>query len=274
LAQSIWRLALLPRKKFGSTGIEVSPLGLGTVKLGRNKGVKYPQSYSIPDDRDAASLIAQANSLGINLIDTAPSYGNSEERLGGLLKRSRNQWVICTKVGEEFQNSESHFDFSPQHTRFRIERSLKRLNTDVIDIALVHSDGDDINIIKNYGTLEALDQLKTEGKIRAFGMSCKTLEGGLLAAEQSDGVMVTWNLEYSDELPVIDYCALHNKGVFIKKALASGHAASSIAKNSINKSFQMVLEHQGVSSAIIGTINPEHLAANVAEAGEILRQKT
>jgi len=274
LAQSIWRVILLPRKNFGNTGIKVSTLGLGTVKLGRNERVKYPQRYSIPDDRDAASLIAQARGLGINLIDTAPSYGNSEERLGSLLKGSRNQWIICTKVGEEFKDSESEFDFSPQHTRFSIERSLKRLNTDVIDIALVHSDGDDINIIKNYGTLEALAQLKAEGKIRAFGMSCKTLEGGLLAAKQSDGVMVTWNLEYSDELPVIDYCSLHNKGVFIKKALASGHAAKSIADNSVNKSFQMVLEHQGVSSAIIGTINPHHLAANVAEAKKILRQQT
>ena len=52
---------MLPKRIFGNTGIEISTLGLGTVKLGRNRGVKYPQSYTIPDDRDAANLIAQAS---------------------------------------------------------------------------------------------------------------------------------------------------------------------------------------------------------------------
>ena len=261
--------SLIPKRTFGDTGLEVSAIGLGTVKLGRNKGVKYPEKFSIPNDRDAMNLISKASDLGINLIDTAPSYGNSEERLGRLLKTTRNHWVICSKVGEEFQNGQSRFNFSPEHTRFSIERSLKRLKTDVIDIVLVHSDGDDKNIIKNYGTLEALAELKYEGKIQAFGMSCKTTEGGLLAAKKSDGVMVTWNLGYDDDLPVIDYCAENNKGVFVKKALNSGHATLSNGVVSIQKSLKMIFEHQGVSSAIIGTINPEHLATNILEVEKI-----
>lgn len=264
---------MLPKRIFGNTGIEISTLGLGTVKLGRNRGVKYPQSYTIPDDRDAANLIAQASALGINLIDTAPSYGNSEERLGKLLKGLRNQWVICSKVGEEFQDGVSQFNFSPAYTRISVERSLKRLNTDIIDIVLVHSDGDDENIINNHGTLEMLAQLKAEGKIQAFGMSCKTIEGGLLAAKKSDGVMVAWNLEYNDELPVIDYCAAHNKGLLIKKALASGHAVKSMAEDSVREGFQMIFEHPGVSSIIVGTINPSHLSDNAAKAKELSARK-
>lgn len=256
---------MLPKRAFGNTGIDVSILGLGTVKLGRDQGVKYPNGFTIPDDARARELIALARDLGINLIDTAPAYGNSEERLGTLLQGQRDQWVICSKVGEEFAEGQSFFDFTPEHTRFSIERSLKRLNTDVIDMVLVHSDGNDETIIRQFGTLDALATLKAEGKIRAFGMSSKTVAGGLLAAEKSDGVMVTWNLQYGDEVPVIDYCRDHGKGVLIKKALASGHAALA-GEDPVQKTFDMLFAHSGVSSAIIGTINPEHLKSNVAKA--------
>lgn len=257
---------MLPKKPFGSSGIDVSIIGLGTVKLGRDQGVKYPQYFTIPNDIEAANLIAQAQDLGINLIDTAPSYGNSEVRLGKLLSGQRNQWIICSKVGEEFEAGQSSFDFSPKHTRMSIERSLKRLKTSVIDILLVHSDGNDEKIIQQYGTLETLADLKAEGKIRAFGMSTKTVAGGLLAAEQSDGVMVTWNLDHNDEIPVIDYCFANNKGVFIKKAFASGHTAIATQQDPVQQSFQMIFNHPGVSSAIVGTINLEHLQSNAKKA--------
>lgn len=242
-------------------------VGLGTVKLGRDQGVKYPQGFTIPDDRAAANLIAMAKDFGVNLIDTAPAYGNSEERLGKLLKNQRHEWVICSKVGEEFQllpsgQGQSHFDFSAEHTRFSVERSLQRLATDTIDIVLVHSDGNDERIIQEHGTLDTLAELKREGKIRAYGMSTKTVAGGLLAAEKSDGVMVTWNLNHDSEIPVIDYCQEHQKGVLIKKALASGHACFKEGTDPVQASFDLVLSHPGVSSAIVGTINPEHLRHN------------
>ena len=136
----------------------------------------------------------------------------------------------------------------------------------MIDIVLVHSDGNDEAIIRDYGTLDMLAQLKTEGKIRAFGMSTKTIEGGLLAAEKSDAVMVTWNLQYDRELPVVDYCLAQHKGVLIKKALASGHATLTTGEDPVQKTFQMIFQHPGVSSAIIGTINPSHLRDNIDKA--------
>jgi aryl-alcohol dehydrogenase-like predicted oxidoreductase len=270
VANGLWRLTLLPKRPFGSTGIDVSILGLGTVKLGRDQGVKYPCHFTIPSDREAANLIALSHDQGINLIDTAPAYGTSEERLGTLLHGQRDRWIICSKVGEEFEGGDSHFNFSPQHTRYSVERSLKRLKTEMIDIVLVHSDGDDEKIIHHDGTLETLAQLKREGKIRAYGMSTKTVEGGLLAAEQSDGVMITWNLQYDQEVPVIDYCLEHNKGVFIKKALASGHVATSQNKDPVQQSFEMIFGHRGVSSAIVGTINPRHLKDNIEKATKAL----
>lgn len=278
---------LLPQRPLAKTGLKISPIGLGTVKLGRNQGVKYPADFELPDDKAAGSLIDQAKDLGINLIDTAPAYGISEERLGPLLSGQRHDWVICSKVGEEFNNGLSSFDFTPKHTRLSIERSLKRLRTDFIDMVLVHSDGNDVDIIERYDILGELAELKRQGLIRAFGMSTKTVEGGLLAAEHSDCVMVTYNLNERNEESVLDYCAANNKGALIKKALASGHitvekkpsghiaaeagaAALQTTEDPIQQSMDFLFQHPGVSSAIIGTINPHHLASNVSKALQAL----
>jgi len=149
-------------------------------------------------------------------------------------------------------------------TQDSVKCSLERLQTDRIDIVLVHSNGDDETIIKKYGTLEVLKELKQAGLIRAFGMSTKTLAGGLLAAECSDIVMVSYNLEYTNEEPILDYCHTHQKGVFIKKAFGSGHLLLK-DDDMLQKSFNFIFAHPGVTSVIIGTINPDHLRAN-AEA--------
>lgn len=252
-------------RPLGNTGLTVSALGLGTVKLGRDQGVKYPAGFSIPDDQAALALLAQAQELGINLVDTAPAYGNSEERLGQLLRGQRDRWIICSKVGEEFENGESRFDFSPEHVRLSISRSLRRLATDVIDLVLVHSDGNDMRIIRELGTLEALAELKSRGMIRALGMSTKTVEGGIAAARQGDVVMLTYNLAQREEKPVLDACAELGKGALIKKALASGHLAAD-CEDPVQASMDLVFSHPGTSAAIIGTINPTHLAANVEAA--------
>lgn len=250
-------------RRFATTDLLVSPLGLGTVKLGRSQGVKYPQPFRVPDDREAARLIGRARDLGINLVDTAPAYGSSEARLGKLLKGQRQEWVICTKVGEEFDEGVSRFDFSAGHTRFSIERSLRRLNTDYLDIVLVHSDGDDRRIVFQEDVLETLAELRREGLIRAFGMSTKTVDGGLLAARHSDAVMATYNPEYRDEKPVLDYCAEHHKAVLIKKAFASGHLCTE-GEDPARTSLEFVFSHPGVTSVVVGTINPDHLSANAA----------
>lgn len=266
---------MLTLRKIAGTDMMVSPLGLGTVKFGRDKGVKYPDSFTIPDDKSAKNLLDLSRDLGINLLDTAPAYGLSEERLGPLLQGQRGHWLICSKVGEEFDNQtgQSYFDFTPEHVRLSIERSLKRLQTDVIDILLVHSDGNDLDVIQRYGILEQLEQLKSEGKIRASGMSTKTVAGGIEALKRADIAMITYNLDYQDELPVIDYALAAKKGIFIKKALASGSINQHQGVDPLQSSFDLVLGHRGVSSAIIGTINPEHLRANVEAVLKTIAQQ-
>jgi aryl-alcohol dehydrogenase-like predicted oxidoreductase len=277
------------------TNLLVSPLGLGTVKLGRTRGLKYPGAesgtpLSLPSDDDALALLRTAAELNINLIDTAPAYGVSEERIGQLMGRGnwfggRDRWVVCTKCGEEFDNEaggvgESRFDFSPEHTRFSVERSLRRLNIDTLDIVLVHSDGRDEWIINTAGTLEALRELKRRGLIRAVGISTKTIDGGLLALRESAGacdvVMLPFSPAERAQGVVIDAARHRGVGVLIKKALASGHTLDLLSKmppdiraataDPIQAAMRFTLRRAGVGSVIVGTTNPQHLHDNAAAA--------
>ncbi len=242
----------------GKTGIAMSALGLGTVKIGRDQQVKYPTGFKIPDDDAVRSLLSLAWDLGINALDTAPAYGNSEERLGQLLP-NRHDWVVVGKVGEIFEGGQSSFNFSAEYTRMSVERSLKRLRRDVLDVVLVHSDGNDMDIIHNQAVCDTLLQLKHEGLIKAVGMSTKTVEGGIWCVENMDVVMATYNPVYTDELPVLEAARRLNKGVVIKKGLQSGHAAGGVG---VEQALEMVFAQPAVSSVIVGTINPDHLKQN------------
>lgn len=251
----------MQKRLLGSTGIWVSPIGLGTVKFGRTEGLKYPTGFQLPSDSDLDHLLTIAAQLGINLIDTAPAYGASEERLGRLLKGQRDQWVISTKAGEEFIEGVSTFDFSAAAISASVERSLRLLKTDYLDILLIHSNGEDEKIIHEWDVFSTLGALKKSGKIRSFGMSTKTVAGGKLAIELSDMAMVTYNSVYTDERSVIEYAGEKGKGILIKKALGSGHLSAA-------DNLKFVLKESAVSSVIVGTINSAHLIENV---GDILK---
>ena len=250
---------MMQKNRLGETGLQVSRLGLGTVKFGRNQGVKYPTEFQLPDDRQILELLSSAQALGINLLDTAPAYGLSEERLGKLLQGERAEWIISTKAGEDFVEGASHFDFSPAAIQKSVERSLKRLKTDYLDIVLIHSDGFDEKNIQEHAVAETLNHLKQAGKIRATGMSTKTVVGGLLAVDCFDVVMVTYNPLQVEEQPVIKYAYEKMKGVFIKKALASGHMDSISHEDPVKTAMEFVFKEPGVSSVIVGTLSPVHL---------------
>jgi aryl-alcohol dehydrogenase-like predicted oxidoreductase len=126
-------------------------------------------------------------------------------------------------------------------------------------MVLVHSDGNDLDIIQNTPVLETLADIKKRGWIRAYGMSTKTVAGGLLAAQLSDVVMVTYNLNERADVTVLDYCRDHGKGALIKKAFASGHRCEGDA---VTEALAMIFAHPGASSAIVGTINTTHLRDN------------
>ncbi|MFK7912502.1 MAG: aldo/keto reductase [Pseudomonadales bacterium] len=254
----------LPQHALGNTGMTVSALALGTVKFGRNTDVKYPTDFALPSDADIKNLLREAADLGINLLDTAPAYGTSEQRLGAALRGQRQQWLLCSKVGEQYEDGVSRFDFKPEAVAPSIARSLRRLGTDYLDLALIHSDGNDLHILDTLGTLDALRDQQRRGLVRAIGMSHKTLEGGYRAlALGADVLMTTLNADDMTAAPLIAQCQQDQCGVLIKKALGSGHSGSD--------SLQKVAATAGVSSIVVGTLNAQHLRANVATVATVLR---
>ncbi|MFG0252183.1 MAG: aldo/keto reductase [Phycisphaerales bacterium JB038] len=265
-------------RRLGNTGIDVSPIGLGTVKIGRNQGVKYPHEFELPEDDVVRGLLAAARDLGVNLIDTAPAYGTSEERLGPLLAAERDAWIIVSKVGEEFEAGVSSFNFSPEHTRSSVERSLQRLRTDRLDCVLVHSDGNDETIIDSMGTLQALADLKTRGLIRSFGMSTKTIAGSRQAMPTCDVLMLTYNQREPEMGPIIVEAAAAGVGVLIKKGFASGHLTEKTVPDTVSRcdepvaaALRFIFARPGVSSVITGTLSPVHLQQNVDAAERAIR---
>lgn len=254
----------LPLVKLGKTDIDVSPIGLGTVKFGRNEGVKYPLDFSVPDDIHISVLLAQAKSLGINMLDTAPAYGQSEERLGEILYGQRKDWVIVGKAGEEFEDGKSTYIFTPDHFQMSLERSLKRLKTDHLDVLLIHSDGNDMDILENDALMKKMHSFKEQGLVRAIGASTKTVEGGMRALDTMDVVMACYNPVYTDEERVLDHAGRYGGAVLLKKLLASGHVDKLGAQDDpVQHAMDFAFSHNGVTSAIIGTINPYHLRENV-----------
>ncbi len=251
-------------RPLGDTGIEVSPLGLGTVKLGRDQQVKYPRGFRIPEDAEARELLSLAADLGINLLDTAPAYGVAEERLGRLLPGPRERWVIVSKAGEQFRDGRSFFDFSFDGIVHSVERSLRDLRSDYLDAVLIHSNGDDLAILDDSGAVDALESLKQRGLIRAHGMSSKTVAGGLAVVERLDIVMATCNTAHTEEIPVLLEARRRRKGVLVKKALQSGH------DNDVASAMRFIFSQPGVGAIIIGTINPAHLRDNARIAAELL----
>lgn len=261
-------------RPLGRTGIAVSPIGLGTVKLGRNRGVKFPEPFALPDDAAIDRLLGAAGDFGVNLLDTAPAYGTSEERLGRALRGRRDDWVIATKCGEEFVDGDSRFDFSAPALEASVERSLRRLATDRLDLVLVHSDGNDVDIIERFGALETLARLKRRGLVRAVGISTKTIAGGLAALDGSDVVMVTYSPAATDDAPVIDRARDAGVGVLVKKALASGHLDRIGGADPVADAMRFVFDRPGVTSVVVGTLDADHLAADVAACARALAPAT
>ncbi|MGQ0526732.1 MAG: aldo/keto reductase [Alphaproteobacteria bacterium] len=249
----------MEKGQLGKTGIWVSPIGLGTIKFGRNEGVKYPSGFEIPGEMELAALLSFAKELGINLLDTAPSYGLSEERLGRLLKGQRKDWVIVGKAGEDFADGKSSYDFTPAHFEHSLEQSLEKLQTDYLDVLLVHSDGCDVEILTEE-LIAKLQDFKKRGLVKAIGASTKTVAGGLKAVEQLDAAMMTYNSQATEEKPVLDKALELSKGIILKKSLMSGHAGN------IEEAMKFAFLHPAVSCVITGTINPDHLQENARAA--------
>jgi aryl-alcohol dehydrogenase-like predicted oxidoreductase len=239
----------------GQTKLMVPPLGFGAFKIGRNQGVKYPNPYELPDEAEVSRLLNAILDLGCSLIDTAPAYGLSEIRIGRAIAHRRAEFILSTKVGETFEAGQSTYDFSASGVRASLERSLRNLKTEMLDIVFIHSNGNDLQILEETDTVSILQEFRSRGLIGAIGLSGKTIEGAGRALEWADVLMVEYHLQDTSHQQIIAQAAENGVGVFVKKGLSSG-------KLPAEDSIRFVLGNPGVTSLIVGGLNFDHFRDN------------
>ena len=147
-------------RTLGRTGIKVSPYALGALALGTPIGNL--------DHDDSVRIIHKALDAGINFIDTADAYGESEVVVGKSLKGRRDSVVLATKVGRPIGDDPSHQGASRRWIITAVENSLRRLQTDFIDLYQIHRPDPGTDIEE---TLSALSDLIRSGKVRVIGAS-------------------------------------------------------------------------------------------------------
>src|SRR5919108_1756506 len=147
-------------RPLGRTGIKVSPYALGTLM--------FASSVGNPDHEDSIRVIHKALDAGINFVDTADAYGDSEEVVGKALKGRRDSVVLATKVSLPMGDDPNQQGASRRWIVKAVEHSLRRLQTDWIDLYQVHRPDPDTDIDE---TLSALSDLIHAGKVRAIGSS-------------------------------------------------------------------------------------------------------
>ncbi|HFQ1460517.1 TPA: aldo/keto reductase [Staphylococcus aureus] len=212
----------------GKSDVEVFPIALGTNAVGGHN--LYPNL----DEEQGKDVVRQAINHGINLLDTAYIYGpeRSEELVGEVVKEyPREQIKIATKGSHEFdENQEVHQNNQPEYLKQQVENSLKRLQTDYIDLYYIHFP--DNNTPKDQA-VAALQELKEQGKIKAIGVSNFTLDQ--LKEANKDGyvdvVQLEYNLLHRENEAVLQYCVDHQITFIPYFPLASGILAGKYDEN-------------------------------------------
>ncbi|QDS53885.1 aldo/keto reductase [Staphylococcus aureus] len=212
----------------GKSDVEVLPIALGTNAVGGHN--LYPNL----DEEQGKDVVRQAINHGINLLDTAYIYGpeRSEELVGEVVKEyPREQIKIATKGSHEFdENQEVHQNNQPEYLKQQVENSLKRLQTDYIDLYYIHFPDD--NTPKDQA-VAALQELKEQGKIKAIGVSNFTLDQ--LKKANKDGyvdvVQLEYNLLHRENEAVLQYCVDHQITFIPYFPLASGILAGKYDEN-------------------------------------------
>ncbi|WP_028403078.1 aldo/keto reductase [Ectobacillus panaciterrae] len=217
--------------KIGKTDLSVNPIGLGTNAVGGHN--LYPNL----DEEAGKELVRTALNNSINFLDTAFIYGpeRSEELIGEVLKErgNRSEAVIATKGAHKFIGKDVVFDNSPAFLKKEVEASLKRLQTDYIDVYYIHFPDKDTPKDEAVG---ALKQLKDEGKIRAIGVSNFSIEQ--LKEANKDGYVDVYQGEYNllqrdAEKELLPYTTEQNISFIPYFPLASGLLAGKYNKNMI-----------------------------------------
>ena len=217
----------LPKRRLGRSGIQVSAMGLGCWAIGGPfwRG-ETPVGWGVVEDEESIRAIHRGLELGIDFFDTADVYGagHSERVLGRALAGRRDRVVIATKFGNIFDEATRQVtseSASPDHIRRACEASLRRLDTDYIDLYQFHL---------NYHPMaeapaarETLEALVAEGKIRSYGWSTDDPERARLFAEGERCAAIQHQMNVLEDAPeVIAVCEQSNLASINRGPLAMG----------------------------------------------------
>lgn len=248
-------------RDFGKTGIKVSALGFGAMRL--------PQS-----EQESIELMRKAMDLGVNYIDTAFGYGDSEIKVGKAVKGRRDKVYISTKHPIKDASGKAWLE--------RLEASLKRLDMDYIDFYHMHSLSlaqYESMVVAPGGPLEAAAKAKERGMIRFLSFSCHDSPENVIKLIDTgafDSVLVQYNLLDRKYAPAIEHA--HNKGlgVAIMGPVGGGRLAAPSpviqamipggTKSSAEMALRFVLANPNVSVALSGMSTMEMVLENVATA--------
>ncbi len=282
-------------RTLGGTSADVTVLGYGAMELrGRPRGPEIA-------DEDAGRLLNAVLDDGINLIDTSPDYGRSEELIGIYIGHRRDEFFLASKCGcpaETPADSPPPYphDYSPGNVRANVEQSLRRLRTDRLDLVQVHMSPARAMLEENH-TVEMLKDLQAEGKVRFIGMSGILPD---LPDHLAMGVFDVFQIPYSavqrDHEELITEAADAGAGTFIRGGAARGAASeeknwrigpltqepglgqrnwetsgiedllADAGMSTMEFVLRFTLSHPGLSTTIVGTANPAHLATNIVTA--------
>jgi len=286
-------MAIMTRA-LGRTGSDVTILGYGAMELrGQPRGPEI-------SDEDAGRLLNAVLDGGINLIDTSPDYGRSEELIGTYLGHRRDEYFLASKCGCPLETpadgTRYPHDYSKQNVRAAVERSLRRLRTDRLDLVQVHM-SPSVATLEENGTIDVLNELRAEGKVRFIGMSgiLPNLPGHI-AMNVFDAFQIPYSAVQRDHENLITEAVDKGAGTLIRGGAARGAASeeknwsngpltqepgvgqrnweTSGVEDLINEAgigrqefiLRFTLSHPGLSTTIVGTANPAHLASNIAVA--------
>jgi len=285
----------LPTRPLGSTGVEVTTLGYGAMEL---RG--QPRGPAIADE-DANRLLNALLDAGVNLIDTSIDYGRSEELIGRYLSHRREEFFLASKcaclleVPPDLTPPFPH-DFSAANVRAGVEQSLRRLRTDRLDLVQVHA-SPSRQEMEAAGTLDAMVELRDEGKVRFLGMS-GTIPN--LADHIGMGVFDVFQIPYSavqrEHEELISEAASSGAGVLVRGGVARGAPSEEkgwtvppigLGEGDAPRRWEaaglddlldgmsrmefvlrFTLTHPGLSSTIVGTSRVDHLESNLAIAAK------
>ena len=213
-------------RRLGNTQLLVSEIALGTVELGLDYGIPADGSHLRPPESEAIRLLNHALDLGINFIDTARAYGNSEELIGKALHHRRGEYLLATKLCP-LQAADLDAPDLSGRIRASVEKSLRMLQTDCIDLLMIHSAP--IEVIERAGAiLETLQTIQQAGHVRYVGASVYG-DAGFAAVQRGgfDCLQIAYNaLDRVAEKELLPAAASRGVGIVARSVLLKGAITS------------------------------------------------